>query len=87
MYLITPEKRNGSIVGTLLNKPCYIYRVETARELEIFKDGVVCYNEASLFEVIEKVLKNANRGRIQRRVRGHSFGVEVLRSTENSLDD
>lgn len=78
MYIITPEKKSAYLVGTLLNNPCYIYKIETSIDLGRFVDGVVCYDVESLFEVIEKVLQNEKSGRIQRRVRGHSFGSSLL---------
>ena len=67
MYLITEEKKQGGLAGALhlQNKEVRIYYILGNMDLKRFQDGIICEDINQVFEILEKVLRYANRDRIQ----------------------
>ena len=60
MYIATPEKKNGYLVGTLFTrkKQINIYYLLNETDARRFRDGVICYDIEGIFEILEFVKKH-----------------------------
>ena len=60
MYIATPEKKNGFLVGTLFTrkKQINIYYLLNETDARRFRDGVICYDVEGIFEILEFVKKH-----------------------------
>lgn len=64
MYLITPEKRNGNKIGTMIRKKrpnLQIYKLEGRADAHRFSDGVICWDLLDLLDLIAELREYEKR--------------------------